>query len=40
MFRQGLTEEALHALRKERGLVASGIGRKPSRKGKKKSTKR
>lgn len=39
MFRQGLTEEALHALRKERGLVASGIGRKPSRKGKKKRTK-
>lgn len=37
MFRQGLTEEALHELRKERGLVARGIGRKPSKKGKKKS---
>ncbi|KAF2442381.1 hypothetical protein P171DRAFT_433894 [Karstenula rhodostoma CBS 690.94] len=39
MFRQGLTEEALHALRKERGLVADGIKRKASNKakGKKKS---
>lgn len=27
MFRQGLTEEALNILRKEKGLVASGIGR-------------
>lgn len=35
MFRQGLTEEALHALRKEKGLVATGIGRKASKKGKK-----
>lgn len=28
MFRQGVTEDALHELRKERGLVANGIGRK------------
>ncbi|KAL1604040.1 hypothetical protein SLS60_005632 [Paraconiothyrium brasiliense] len=39
MFRQGLTEEALHSLRKERGLVADGVKRKASKKakGKKKS---
>lgn len=39
MFRQGLTEEALHSLRKERGLVADGIKRKASKKakGKRKS---
>lgn len=39
MFRQGLTEEALHSLRKERGLVADGIKRKASKKakGKKRS---
>jgi hypothetical protein len=36
MFRQGLTEEALHALRKERGLVADGIKRKASKKAKAK----
>jgi hypothetical protein len=36
MFRQGLTEEALNTLRKEKGLVASGVGRKKS-KSKKKS---
>ncbi|KAF9735859.1 hypothetical protein PMIN06_002223 [Paraphaeosphaeria minitans] len=34
MFRQGLTEEALHSLRKERGLVADGIKRKASKKEK------
>ena len=31
MFRQGLTEEALETLRKERGLKASGLGRQGSR---------
>ncbi|CAI6287327.1 unnamed protein product [Periconia digitata] len=34
MFRQGLTEEALKTLRKEKGLVASGLGRKASKKHK------
>ncbi|KAF2682600.1 hypothetical protein K458DRAFT_419444 [Lentithecium fluviatile CBS 122367] len=34
IFRQGVTEEALHALREEKGLVASGIGRKESKKKK------
>ncbi|KAF1968970.1 hypothetical protein BU23DRAFT_513743 [Bimuria novae-zelandiae CBS 107.79] len=38
MFRQGLTEQALHELRKERGLVASGVGRRVSKKGKKRET--
>lgn len=39
MFRQGLTEEALHSLTKERGLVADGVKRKASKKakGKRKS---
>lgn len=39
MFRQGLTEEALQTLRKEKGLVASGVGRKPSKASKKKKQK-
>ena len=38
MFRQGLTEEALNTLKKEKGLVASGLGRKAS-KSKKKGNK-
>ena len=35
MFRQGVTEEALDTLRKERGLVASGLARKASKSKKK-----
>ncbi|KAF1959354.1 hypothetical protein CC80DRAFT_490305 [Byssothecium circinans] len=35
MFRQEITEEALQRLRKEKGLVASGLGRKKSKSKKK-----
>ncbi|PVH94800.1 hypothetical protein DM02DRAFT_618372 [Periconia macrospinosa] len=39
MFRQGLTEEALKKLKKEKGLVASGVGRRGSKTGKGKGKK-